>query len=126
MHAEQNHRNRRKTGLAYESAAAGWLEKNGAVILARNYSSRFGEIDLIARTEESLLFVEVRYRTRTSFGLPEETVTFSKQRKICRTAACYLAAHPGLASLPCRFDVIALSGEGQLRHYPDAFPYLGS
>ncbi len=114
--------NRRRIGKEYEDRAADFLLGNGAVILERNYSCKFGEIDLIAQEAEALVFVEVKFRNHPDSGLPEEAVTPAKQRKICRTADYYCLTHGIMENTACRFDVIAIDG-GELRHYRDAFCY---
>jgi len=87
------------------------LRAHGLSTLARNFHCRLGEIDLIMRDGETIVFVEVRYRKNNHFGSAIESVTHNKQLKICRAAGIFLSRRPGLASLPCRFDVIGISGE---------------
>lgn len=101
-----------------EKLARDFLRQHGYEIIAERYRWRSGEIDLIARDGNSLVFIEVRSRSKELFGLPEETVNHTKRRKILLTAQHYLARHP--TNLDVRFDVVALSG-GQLRLYKDAF-----
>ena len=103
----------KKTGLAAESAAARYLEKNGYKIAARNYSSRYGEIDIIAETDEYVVFVEVKYRRSLSSGLPREAVTPRKIQKLRITAEGYVQEHPEEAR-DYRFDVIELTEDGGL------------
>lgn len=91
------------TGTLGEVYAARYLREHGYRILAANYRSRFGEIDLIASDDEFLVFAEVKTRTG-DFQRPCEAVDRSKQRKIIRTAACYLA-NSSYALQP-RFDVL--------------------
>jgi len=98
-------------GQAYEDAAENFLLKQGLKRVARNYRCRGGEIDLIMRDRETLAFIEVRYRASGSLVPPLETITPTKQRRIVRTATMYLQAHRELASLPCRFDAVAVVGE---------------
>ncbi len=85
----------------------------------RNYTCRGGEIDLVCEHGEALVFVEVRARSRSDFGTPEETVTTLKQRRILRAAEHFLARHK-LSDRICRFDVIAIAGD-ELTHLVDAF-----
>jgi putative endonuclease len=108
-------------GERAEQLARDFLKQHGYEIIAERYRWRGGEIDLIARDGNSLVFIEVRSRTKERFGLPEETVNIKKQRKILLTAQHYLARHPH--TLPVRFDVVAISG-GRLRLYKDAFREL--
>lgn len=105
-------------GEQAELLARDFLRQHGYEIIAERYRWRGGEIDLIARDGNALVFVEVKSRAHESFGLPEEAVTGAKRRKILLTAQYYLARHPN--TLDVRFDVIALSG-GRLRLYKDAF-----
>lgn len=67
-----------------------------------------GEIDLIMQDTDYLVFIEVRFRKSSYFGTAVETVTVQKQRRLIRTAEYFLMQHPGLAELPCRFDVIGI------------------
>jgi putative endonuclease len=69
-----------------------------------------GEIDLIMRDKECLVFVEVRYRSSTAFVAPALTVDARKQRKIAQTAAFFLARNSWLGDIPVRFDVVAAEG----------------
>ncbi|MBI2372122.1 MAG: YraN family protein [Deltaproteobacteria bacterium] len=107
-----------------EEAAAAYFEANGTPVLARNYRSRYGEIDLIVADRGTLVFVEVKARTSTAVALPQEAVTGRKQRRICRTALAYLQRH-GRAGQAARFDVVAVTWRGgtvRIEHLPDAFP----
>lgn len=105
-------------GERAEQLARDFLRAHGYEIITERYRWRGGEIDIIARDGDYLVFVEVRSRSKELFGLPEETVTLKKQHKILLTAQHYLARHP--SALPVRFDVVAISG-GRLRLYKDAF-----
>lgn len=100
-------KNRRKTGAAYEQAAGYYLEKQGYEILARNYRCRFGEIDLIGKDGEYLVFCEVKYRKNPGKGSPLDAVDRKKQKKIIQCAQYYLLEHE-LWGIPCRFDVIGI------------------
>jgi putative endonuclease len=114
---------RQIVGKAGEDAAATFLEKAGYAILARNYRAGRGEIDIIAKDGETLVFVEVKSGRSRKFGDPEERVTIYKQRQIVRVASLYLE-ETGQSDAPCRFDVIAVdfqNGRRQIRHIPDAF-----
>ncbi|MCS7197751.1 MAG: YraN family protein [Candidatus Bipolaricaulota bacterium] len=101
-----------------ERLARDFLRQQGYEIVAERYRWRGGEIDLIARDGNFLVFVEVRSRSTELFGLPEETITYKKRQKILLAAQHYLTRHP--TNLDIRFDVVALSG-GRLRLYKDAF-----
>jgi len=111
-------------GRKGETLAADFLKRRGFRILQRNWSGRFGEIDLIAREKEALVFVEVKTRASDLWGGPEEAVTTAKQRRLIKTAREFAHRHR-LEDTPMRFDVIAIetdSGDKPVvRHYPDAF-----
>ena len=106
-------------GEEKERLACAYLENNGLRLLKRNYRCRRGEIDLVMRDASTLVFVEVRFRASTRFGTPAETVDIHKQRRLAATAAHYLQHHP--SNLPCRFDVIAFSGEDHIDWVRSAF-----
>ena len=97
-------------GAVGEDFAAGLYEKSGYTITTRNYHSRYGEIDLIAETEDTLCFVEVKTRKLTTLGTPAEAVDFRKQKKMTLTAMKYLT------DVECfkqpRFDVLELWQDG--------------
>lgn len=112
--------NKRSIGTGYEEQAAGFLEAAGMQILERNFRSRTGEIDLIARDGEYLVFVEVKYRADDAMGTALEAVDKRKQGKIARTARYYLLRHGLGADTPCRFDVVGITG-GQVEHVKNAF-----
>lgn len=102
-------KNKRRTGAAYEQAAGFYLEQLGYEILQYNYRCRSGEIDIIAKDGETLVFCEVKYRSDGAMGSPLEAVDVKKQRTIFRSALYYLSEH-GLEDVPCRFDVIGIEG----------------
>ncbi len=114
--------NKRAIGADYEEKAAQWLTEEGYEILCRNFRSSYGEIDLVARQGNCLVFVEVKYRKSRGSGCPEEAVSRDKQIRICRTADYYRARNRISEAVPCRFDVLAIEKE-TVRHYVDAFPY---
>ena len=99
------------TGAQAEGRAQLFLEQQGLRLVERNYRGRRGEIDLIMQEGETLVFVEVRYRKRTSFGSPAESVTMAKQQRIITTAMHFLQSKPGRQLPPCRFDVLAIVGK---------------
>ncbi len=80
----------KEIGKYGEDAAAKYLKKKGYQIAARNYSCKFGEVDIIARQEDTLVFVEVKTRSTTLYGTPAEAVTYNKKRHIVNTAKHYL------------------------------------
>jgi putative endonuclease len=99
-------------GRAAEDAALRFLESRGCVLVARNYSCRRGEIDLVMRDGGSLVFVEVRARSGDAFGGAAASVGVSKQRRLAAAARHFLMTHPREAQRPARFDVVAISGSG--------------
>ena len=115
-------RNFRTEGSRYEHMAGAWLESHGFRILEYNFRCRSGEIDLIARKADTLVFVEVKHRTGRKAGSPLEAVDHRKQRTICRCADVYrlMKGIPGDAC--CRFDVVGIDGE-KILHVENAFEY---
>jgi putative endonuclease len=96
------------SGAAAEDRAAEYLQRQGLKLVARNYRCRAGEIDLILRDGNSLVFVEVRSRASTAFGGAAASITPAKQAKLIRAAEHYLLQHPNPA--PCRFDAVLIDG----------------
>lgn len=101
--------NKRKTGAKYERAAAEYLRNQGYEILEYNYRCHGGEIDLVVRDGEYLVFCEVKYRSDTLAGHSLEAVDKKKQHTIVRCAQFYLMEH-GMDDCPVRFDVIGITG----------------
>lgn len=100
------------------------MKQQGYRILQRNFYSRYGEIDIIAREGRYLVFIEVKYRNNTSHGLPQEAVSRKKQRTICKVANYYCLTHGIPENTPCRFDVVAILEEDIIL-LRDAFEYQG-
>lgn len=110
-------------GKAGEELAARHLADHGFTILSRNYRTPVGELDLIARDRRHLVFVEVKTRRGTAFGVPAEAVGAHKQRQIVRAAQWYLSSR-NFPALQPRFDVIAViigAGEPAITHIQNAF-----
>ncbi|MGQ9920189.1 MAG: YraN family protein [Desulfobacca sp.] len=101
-------RERQQLGSWGESLAAAVLRQNGYRLLARNVRTPVGEIDLIARHGEDLVFIEVKLRRSLHWGSPAEGVTSSKQRRLKRAAQYYLRKQPQ-AAVQVRFDVVAIT-----------------
>jgi putative endonuclease len=119
---------RRAQGDAAEDRACRHLEGLGCTIVERNFRTKGGEIDIVAREGDVLVFVEVRSREDAGFGTPEESVTPAKRRRIVAAARRYLSNVPPSSWREARFDVIAVQGSGDaaaLRHYPAAFDAKG-
>ncbi len=90
-----------------EDIAAAWLSEHGYVIVERNYRRRFGEVDIIAKQGEYLVFIEVKTRSSSRFGTPFDAVTMKKQHQLTKIADDYLLNH-GQGNTLCRFDVLAV------------------
>ncbi|KPK20548.1 MAG: hypothetical protein AMJ67_00895 [Betaproteobacteria bacterium SG8_41] len=106
-------------GDSAEALAATFLQRRGLRILSRNYRCRFGEIDLVAESGRTLVFVEVRARRSDDFGGPGESITVAKRRRLVAAARHFLAAAGDRAA---RFDVVLLRGEPpQIEWITDAF-----
>lgn len=103
----------RATGVGFEQLALQHLRDAGLRLLARNFTTRFGELDLVMRDADAIVFVEVRYRRNPAFGDGVASVGSAKRERLSRAARLFLQAHPKLAELPCRFDVVAFEGETQ-------------
>lgn len=98
-----------RRGAQAETLAADFLRGQGLQITARNYRSRYGEIDLIAREGTTVVFVEVRSRANETYGGAAASITAAKREKLVKTARHYLA---GVSPLPpCRFDAVLITGE---------------
>ncbi len=102
--------NRRLIGAQGEEQAYNFLKKSGYKILARNFRSLRGEIDLVAKSGNDIVFVEVKLRHSRKFGLPQEAVNRTKQRRIIVAALAYMK-QAGLTGQNMRFDVLAIGPE---------------
>jgi putative endonuclease len=100
----------REQGEYTESLACQYLENKGFKLIEKNFNCRVGEIDLIMKDNDSLVFVEVRYRRSNNFGSGAESITANKQSKLIKTAALYLQQHAKLNKYPARFDVVSITG----------------
>lgn len=116
--------NQREKGAYWEQKAGAYLESIGYEILEYNFRCRMGEIDIIARDGEYLVFCEVKYRAGTGKGYPTEAVDKRKQRVISKCALYYLTKK-GTMELPCRFDVVTILN-GKLQVIKNAFDYAGA
>ncbi|HEY6941424.1 YraN family protein [Dokdonella sp.] len=106
---------RRAAGARYEEFACAHLQRAGLAPIARNYTCRYGEIDLVMRDGPVVVFVEVRYRRdggASRYGDGADSIGASKRARVQRAAAMFLAQHPALADSACRFDVVAIAGSG--------------
>ncbi len=116
--------NNTQKGRAQEERACNYLRGKGYEILNRNFYSRFGEIDIIARQQETIVFIEVKYRENTSAIIPEEAVDYKKRKRIIKTADYYRLKNRIWDDTPCRFDVISMAQE-KIIHHANAFGYDG-
>ena len=106
-------------GVEGERMAKEFLVKNKYKILETNYSTQYGEIDIITKYKKIIVFVEVKYRHSIQYGLPRESVTLYKQNKIRQVALAYLK-YKNLIDSPIRFDVIDILGD-EITHIINAF-----
>lgn len=115
--------NKRKVGSNKERLAADYLEMQGMLIVERNFRNRQGEIDIIARHGEYLVFVEVKYRSSQYRGYALEAVDYRKQRQICKVADYYRFLHKLGTGTMIRYDVVAIQGE-EIVWIPNAFSHI--
>jgi putative endonuclease len=113
--------NRRVRGANGESEAQAYLESQGYTVLARNFRTRRGEVDLVARRDDRLAFVEVKSWASYRADSLEYAIGDRKRRRIVEVTRCYLHQHPQPDNVRIAFDVILLH-EGRLNHIQDAFP----
>ena len=111
MTTEGHGLNRRTQGAHVEALAREFLLRQGLTPVAANANYRGGELDLVMRDGDTLVFVEVRYRRGSGFGGGAASVDANKRRKLVHAAGLFLAAHREHARAPCRFDVIDASGD---------------
>ena len=121
--------NKRSIGNIGEDIAVKWLVKNKNYnILDRNYSTGYGEIDIIAEDGKALVFIEVKFRNGTDFGYPYEAVNKNKQCRICKAALQYVQKKYNTADINIRFDVVELikkDGVYYIRYTENAFEWRG-
>lgn len=120
--------NKRQTGTYYENLACEYLTESGAHILCRNFRSKSGEIDIVAKDDKYICFIEVKYRTGSRFGEAEAAVDYRKQRIICRVSDFYRLRFGISDSSPIRYDVVAIKvDETSAIHiiwHKNAFTYI--
>lgn len=115
-------RRRQQVGRAGEAAARSYLQNRGYRLVENNFRCLYGEIDIIAFHGSTLVFVEVRTRTGSSFGTPAESITVEKLNRLKKTALFFMQSRYGV-EVSCRFDLIAVQMEQQnmavrnIRHY---------
>lgn len=111
MATEGRNGNKRAEGAHVEALARDFLMREGLLPVAANANYRGGELDLVMRDGDTLVFVEVRYRRSAGFGGGAASIDASKRRKLVHAASQYLAAHRESSRAPCRFDVIDACGD---------------
>lgn len=102
--------NKRKIGAEGETKAVNYLKRKGLNILIKNYNCKLGEIDIIAKDCDTIVFIEVKYRKDLKKGRPYESVDYFKQKKIIKSAMWYSVEH-NIFDKPMRFDVLEIIGE---------------
>ncbi len=115
--------NNRSVGSRWEQAAAKWLVSRGYQIITLNFRSKFGEIDIVAKDGNYLVFIEVKYRKTADYGDGSCAVTYAKQRKICKTAAYFLMSRHYNYIPPIRFDVVSIMDD-KISLYKNAFEWV--
>jgi putative endonuclease len=106
----------RAAGAAFEQRACKELQRAGLELLACNYTTRYGELDLVMMDGDTVVFVEVRHRLSSGCGSAAASVNASKQGKLIRTAELWLADHRQHAHRACRFDVVGYDGPADRAH----------
>lgn len=114
--------NKRSLGDDYEHIAALYLQSEGYEIIEHNFRCKLGEIDIIARKDGYLRFIEVKYRSDKKKGLPEEAINYQKQRQICKVASYYMMKNRYAADTACCFDVVGILNQ-EIKLYENAFDY---
>jgi putative endonuclease len=112
--------NKRSIGSQKEELAANYLLQQGYEIIQMNFFCRSGEIDIVAKDNDYLVFIEVKYRLDSRLGLPQEAVNYYKIKSIVKTAKYYLYKHGMSEETKCRFDVVAIEGN-EISLIQDAF-----
>ena len=102
-----------ETGQSGEKLAVEFLKKQGFKIIETNFKCKVGEIDIVAREKDTLVFVEVKTRSSVQFGLPEEAVNYRKIQHIIKSAQIYRMTHNNLP-VGDRIDVVAIEKEGSV------------
>ena len=119
MQDSQKNFHKKLLGRIGEKSAVKFLKKLKYKILETNYTNHVGEIDIIAKDNDTIVFVEVKTRSSDTFGMPSEAVNYEKQRKYFIIASYYLERF-GYTENECRFDVIEVLN-GEINHLKSAF-----
>lgn len=104
---------RQQLGQDAEKRALAHLSQQGLRLLARNWRCRLGELDLVMLDGDTVVFIEVRYRSQMTWGSALESVNTRKQHKVIKAAQLFLLQENKLAKRPCRFDVVAIDANTQ-------------
>lgn len=105
------HVNSRQVGKRYENMALAHLQSVGLIFVAANVQYRFGEIDLIMQDQQTLVFIEVRFRRSSRFGGAIPSITHSKRQRLLHAAGHWLMERDlSLETTDCRFDIFAITG----------------
>lgn len=114
--------NTRKIGTFYEDAVCEYLRQHGISIIERNFRCRQGEIDIIGRDKDCVIFIEVKYRRTDTFGEALYAVPYYKQKKICCCADYYCMTHPWIRHF--RYDVVGIT-DTRIEWVQNAFCHIG-
>lgn len=114
--------NKREIGTFYETAVCEYLKKHGIWILERNFCCKQGEVDIIGRDRDCIVFFEVKYRRTNAFGDALQAVPYNKQKKISRCADFYCMKHRGITQI--RFDVVGIT-DTRIDWIQNAFCHIG-
>ncbi len=117
---KKSNSNNRQIGAFIETIVCKHLSQKGYIILERNYRCKFGEIDIIAKNNDYIVFIEVKYRKNVALGYPMEAVDFRKQQKIIKTSLFYIAQNHICINSNYRYDVISIIGN-KITHIKNAF-----
>ena len=117
---------KRELGISGEDYCSAKLQEQGYEILQRNFYSQYGEIDIIARDKNSIVFLEIKTRTKESIEQAQCSITYSKQKKLTKTAMYFMKDYSNTTDfLEFRFDVIIIKKENNqifMKHFKNAFP----
>ena len=112
----------KEKGRLAEEQALAYLIKHGLTLVTQNYNCRLGEIDLIMRDKDHLVFIEVRSRVSRQFGGGVASVTYAKKQKIIKAATCYILECQKQNEVALRFDVLSIDGKSaSITWIKDAF-----
>lgn len=118
--------NKRTLGKQWEETCESFLKANGVRIIAVNFFTKAGEIDMIGWDEKILVFFEIKYRKNLSGGYPAESVNLKKQQSVCRASDYFRLKNNISPDTGCRYDVISvLRDSNNIKWYKNAFEYVG-